>query len=153
NVWRERKPYLSSDLASEPDHLRLASATGSELAVPIVAHADQVIGVLSVYSRRTNAFKRLHAKLLEWLATLPHFPEPRSNVVDSLREVAEAATVKDRDAFLQLLIAKVCALLPAIRTATIWLLDAAHQGLFCAASSDDTFRSLSALPLDESYAG
>lgn len=68
---RERRPVLIQDLAASdlvPGHLRDVLQAGSGMAVPLVVE-DEVVGALSVRSRKERAFTEDDARILSRLAS------------------------------------------------------------------------------------
>jgi PAS domain S-box-containing protein len=74
---RSRKPLMVDDVTKEKEYVEGAPEIKSELAVPVVAD-DEVLGVLNVESKKTQAFNEKDVMLLEILAS--HAATAISNV-------------------------------------------------------------------------
>ncbi|MDH5654484.1 MAG: sigma 54-interacting transcriptional regulator [Spirochaetia bacterium] len=68
-VARHGKPRLVNDTTAETDYISLAENLLSELAVPLTVK-DNLIGVISLDSRKKNAFVRSHQDFLLIMANL-----------------------------------------------------------------------------------
>jgi GAF domain-containing protein len=62
---RTRRTQVVPDVAARPDHIACATSTRSEIVVPVLSPAGNVLAVLDVDSNRLAAFDSLDQKELE----------------------------------------------------------------------------------------
>jgi sigma-B regulation protein RsbU (phosphoserine phosphatase) len=134
-VARYGKTFLSNDVTQEPLYLPpdpLPHDTHSELTVPL-SHGDEVLGILDIQSRETNAFDENDCSLFESLAAsiavsmhnarLYRSEQWRRKVAESFRDVAQLISANlPLDQLLDVILEKLDNNLPCDASA-IWLID------------------------------
>lgn len=77
--WKEKKTILVPDVDAFPGHIACSSDSKSEIVVPVLNAAGEVIMVLDVDSDKLNDFDPVDQKYLEevcrWIGTLNHSDE------------------------------------------------------------------------------
>lgn len=133
-VARNGKTFMANDVAQEPLYLPADLPpydTRAELSIPLIA-ADEVLGVLDIQSRETDAFDENDQSLFEALAvpiaialrnaTLYHSEQWRRRVAESFRDVAHLISSNlPLIELLDLILEKLEEVLPCEASA-IWLL-------------------------------
>ena len=64
----QREPILVTDVRNDPRYLNVLDAVRSELAVPMIARSNMLVGVIDVQSTRENAYTEYDRALLRLIA-------------------------------------------------------------------------------------
>ena len=83
-VAKEGKPYLCKDTDTDPIYVAIKGDISSELAIPMIA-LGKVIGVISLDSRRKNAFNESHIETLMILANNAAQIYNKISIIDHLK--------------------------------------------------------------------